>query len=174
MTSDNAENGPAGSPPSGLPPSRFGVGYTVGGAHDGPPAPTPTSPAPPPQQFTGPRVAGSDSGLRYPSPPPAAAPPPVQGHDGNWGQASPEQFAGQAYGAVIPKSRTTAGILGLLCGGFGAHSFYLGHTTKGILQIVVSVFTCGIGSLWGGIEGILILVRNQNYLTDARGIPLVD
>ena len=68
------------------------------------------------------------------------------------------------------KSRMVAGILGILLGSLGVHSFYLGHTTRGVLQIVVTICTLGIGGLWGFIEGILILVGNIN--TDAQGRPL--
>jgi hypothetical protein len=77
-------------------------------------------------------------------------------------------------GSTAPKSRMTAGILGILLGGFGVHNFYLGFTNKAILQIVVTIFTCGIGSIWGLVEGILILTKNENYLVDANGVPLVD
>ena len=84
----------------------------------------------------------------------------------------PTPAPGAAAGA--PKSRMVAGILGILLGGLGIHNFYLGYTNKAILQIVVTIFTCGIGSIWGLIEGILILTKNQNYLTDANGVPLVD
>lgn len=73
-----------------------------------------------------------------------------------------------------PKSRVAAGLLGILLGGFGAHNFYLGYTNKAILQLVLTIFTCGIASLWGLVEGILILTKNENYLTDANGVPLVD
>jgi hypothetical protein len=31
-----------------------------------------------------------------------------------------------------------------------------------------------VGSVWGLVEGILILVKNENFLTDANGIPLID
>ncbi len=87
-----------------------------------------------------------------------------------WGQ-----YASQAAPATYqPKSRVAAGILGILLGGFGVHNFYLGYTNKAILQIVVTIFTCGIGSLWGLVEGILILTKNPSYLTDANGVPLAD
>ena len=46
------------------------------------------------------------------------------------------------------KSRVVAGILGIILGGLGVHRFYLGNIWIGILQIVVSVFTLGIGTLW--------------------------
>jgi len=70
------------------------------------------------------------------------------------------------------KSKLVAGLLGILLGGIGVHNFYLGNTTRGIIQIIVTFVTCGIGSLWGLIEGILILCGNIN--TDANGNPLTD
>ena len=73
-----------------------------------------------------------------------------------------------------PKSRVAAGVLGILLGGFGVHRFYLGYTNIGIIQILVTIFTCGLGSIWGFVEGILILVKNENFLTDANGVPLAD
>ena len=72
------------------------------------------------------------------------------------------------------KSRVVAGILGIVLGGFGVHSFYLGKTGVGIAQIAVTIVTCGIGSIWGFIEGILILVGSPSYSTDAHGRPLRD
>lgn len=76
--------------------------------------------------------------------------------------------------AVKPegKSKMAAGLLGIFLGGWGVHSFYLGYTGKGIAQIFVTLFTCGIGAIWGVIEGILILTGSIN--TDANGNPLVD
>jgi len=70
------------------------------------------------------------------------------------------------------KSKIVAGLLGILLGGFGIHRFYLGFIGIGVIQIIVTFATCGIGSLWGFIEGILILVGNMN--TDAEGRPLSD
>jgi TM2 domain-containing membrane protein YozV len=60
------------------------------------------------------------------------------------------------------KDKTTAGILGILLGGFGVHHFYLGSTTAGIIEIVVTCVTCGIGALLGLVEGVLLLVMDQN------------
>ena len=68
------------------------------------------------------------------------------------------------------KSKLVAGLLGIFIGGFGVHNFYLGYTSKAVIQIVVSLLTCGIGSLWGFIEGIMILAGSIN--TDANGVPL--
>ena len=70
---------------------------------------------------------------------------------------------------VEQKSKLAAGLLGIFLGGFGVHNFYLGYTGKGIAQIVLS-FCCGIGVIWGFIEGIMILCGSIK--TDAKGIPL--
>jgi hypothetical protein len=49
----------------------------------------------------------------------------------------------------------------------------LGYVGIGIAQIFVTIFTLGLGGLWGFIEGILILVKS-GILVDAYGIPLAD
>ena len=64
---------------------------------------------------------------------------------------------GPINNGVTPKSKLVAGLLGIFLGGWGVHNFYLGYTKKGILQIVLTIVTCGIAALWGLIEGILIL-----------------
>ena len=63
-----------------------------------------------------------------------------------------------------------AGLLGVFLGGWGIHRFYLGYTGIGVAQIFVTLFTCGIGGLWGFIEGIMILAGSFNQ--DAQGRPL--
>ncbi|HIZ83368.1 MAG TPA: TM2 domain-containing protein [Firmicutes bacterium] len=78
----------------------------------------------------------------------------------------------QAPPMAQQKSKMAAGLLGIFLGGWGIHNFYLGFTTRAIIQIVVTVCTCGIGALWGFIEGILILTGSIN--ADANGIPLRD
>lgn len=70
------------------------------------------------------------------------------------------------------KSKIVAGILGILFGSIGIHNFYLGNTKRGIIQIIVTLFTFGLGGIWGFVEGILILVGNIS--TDANGVPLKD
>ena len=47
--------------------------------------------------------------------------------------------AGPSSGAPGSKSRTTAGILAILLGAFGAHKFYLGRTTPGLVMLAVWV-----------------------------------
>lgn len=76
----------------------------------------------------------------------------------------------------VQKSRTTAGILGILLGFVGAHRFYLGDKGWGVLQVAVFVltfaFTFGLVALWGVIEGIMILCKANTFSRDAAGVPL--
>lgn len=53
------------------------------------------------------------------------------------------------------KSKTTAGVLGILLGSVGGHYFYMGKTGKG----VACLLTC-----WSGIPGIIGLVKGIQYL----------
>lgn len=82
--------------------------------------------------------------------------------------------------AADGKSRIVAGLLGIFLGALGLHNFYLGYTSRGLTQILVSIiggiFSCGIAtvavSIWGLVEGIQILCNKIN--TDADGNPLKD
>ena len=88
--------------------------------------------------------------------------------------------AGPAPAGTEQKSKLVAGLLGIFLGALGIHRFYLGYNTIGIIQVVVSVVvgipTCGIAtaavSIWGLVEGILILTGSINR--DAKGVPLKD
>jgi TM2 domain-containing membrane protein YozV len=64
------------------------------------------------------------------------------------------------------KNKLVAGLLGILLGGFGVGRFYTGHIGMGVAQLVVTLVTCGLGALWGIIDGILILVNGGE---DAQG-----
>lgn len=77
---------------------------------------------------------------------------------------------------VQGKSKLAAGLLGILLGYLGVHNFYLGNTGKGVAQLLITILTCGAGSIvsgiWGLVEGIQILTGLIN--TDANGVPLSD
>jgi TM2 domain-containing membrane protein YozV len=48
----------------------------------------------------------------------------------------------------------------------GIGRMYMGYTGMGVAQLLVTVFTCGLGALWPFIDGILILVGDP---TDVEG-----
>lgn len=56
--------------------------------------------------------------------------------------------------AVSDKSRVLGGFLNLIP---GVGRMYLGYFAIGVLQLLVSMFTCGFGYLWPLIDAILIL-----------------
>ena len=86
-----------------------------------------------------------------------------------WPLMTTPHYPGAA--GVSDKSKLVAGLLGIFLGGFGVGRFYIGDTKTGVLQLVVSVLTCGIGGIWGFIDGILLLVRGG---VDGQGRPLRD
>lgn len=70
--------------------------------------------------------------------------------------------------------KIAAGICGILLGGLGIHKFILGYTKEGIIQIVITICTCGFGSLLGLIEGIIYLTKSDEefsriYVQNKKG-----
>ena len=115
---------------------------------------------PPPQQPGYPQQGYPQQGY-----PPAGYPVAPYG-------ASPQAPYGIHPGTGLPysdKQKLVAGLLQIFLGGFGIGRFYLGDTKIGVWQIVVTVLTCGIGSLWGFIDGIIILATDSK---DVNGLPL--
>ena len=86
------------------------------------------------------------------------------------GMASSQVSVDSNYNNPEAKSKLIAGLLGIFLGCWGIHNFYLGYTNRGIIQIFVTLITCGIGGLWGFVEGILILTGSINC--DSNGVPL--
>ena len=67
-----------------------------------------------------------------------------------------------------------AGILGIVIGSLGIHKFILGYTQEGIIQIVITIVTCGLGGIIGLIEGIIYLTKTdeefyQTYQVGKKG-----
>ncbi|MDP0489493.1 MAG: TM2 domain-containing protein [Verrucomicrobiota bacterium JB023] len=62
--------------------------------------------------------------------------------------------------------KLVAGILGILLGGFGVHKFYLGYQKEGIIQLVVTLLSCGIAHIVGIIEGVLYLTKTDQEFVD--------
>lgn len=72
------------------------------------------------------------------------------------------------------KSKIAAGLLAIFLGTLGIHNFYLGYTGKAVLQLLLTLLTCGMGAIitgiWSLIEGILIFTGSID--TDAYGVEL--
>lgn len=122
--------------------------------------------------------------------PPQYAPPGPG--NASWSQATgsaqphywtpPSQFGqsglspyGPAHGQS-DKSKVAAGLIALFFGAFGVHRFYLGYTTIGIVQLVMTVLSpctlfisLAVSSVWALIDAILIFTGS---LPDADGREL--
>lgn len=62
------------------------------------------------------------------------------------------------------RNRTVAGVLSILIPGGGR--FYLGYSALGVIQLMLTIVTCGTIHIWSIIDGILILsgqVRIDGY-----------
>jgi TM2 domain-containing membrane protein YozV len=70
-----------------------------------------------------------------------------------------------------PSKRTMAGILAIVLGAFGAHRFYLGDTTGGLIRIATNLLC--LGGVIGLIEGIIYLTKtdadfHQTYIVEKK------
>lgn len=48
-----------------------------------------------------------------------------------------------------------------MLGGFGVHKFILGYTKEGVLQILMSFFSCGLVGIIPFVEGIIYLTKSD-------------
>ncbi len=125
-------------------------------------------------------VGGTEPTAPLEPPPAGQYPPPPPGP----GYAQPGYAPpGPAYGAqyqapygIDPKtglpfsdkSKLVAGLLQVLIP-IGIGRFYTGHTGLGVAQLLVTLFTCGVGAIWPFVDGIITLVSDPR---DATGRPL--
>ena len=81
---------------------------------------------------------------------------------------------GQPFAAGAPKQWIVAVLLAFFLGTLGIHNFYLGYTTKGIIQLILTITVIGapIAAIWAFIEFIMIIARAGSYAYDAQGQPL--
>jgi len=65
----------------------------------------------------------------------------------------------------IASKKVAAGVCGILIGGLGIHKFILGYTNAGLIMLLVSILTCGIGwipmTIIGLVEGIMYLTKSD-------------
>lgn len=70
--------------------------------------------------------------------------------------------------------KVVSGVLAIVIGSLGIHKFYLGYTTEGIIQLVVTIVTCGLGGIIPFVEGIIYLTKSdeefyQTYQVGKKG-----
>ena len=103
--------------------------------------------------------------------------PGYQGYSSHPGYQN-SAMAPQDWRALGADKKIAAGILGILVGTLGIHKFVLGYTTEGLIMLLVTVLTCGIGGIIftpiGLVEGILYLVKSdeefvKTYIQNKRG-----
>lgn len=79
------------------------------------------------------------------------------------------------------RSRGIAALLAILLGAFGAHYFYLGKTTAGIVFLLISLISCGILGVFvqvaAIVQGILMFTMTdeafvQKYCNPSNNFPL--
>ena len=75
------------------------------------------------------------------------------------------------------KNKVLAALFGIFLGCFGVHNFYLGYTNKAVAQLILGTagwVLCGLGpiiaSVWGFVEGIMILTGSINKDADGNDL----
>lgn len=116
-------------------------------------------------------------------PPPSGYQPPQYGQGGNYStgyyQPVKMDYPPQGY---QQKSRLAAALLAFMFGTFGVHNFYLGFKNRAVIQLVVSIvgafLTCGVATaaiaIWGFVEGVQLIIGNEEHRYDGNGVILRD
>ncbi|MEU7633309.1 NINE protein [Nocardia sp. NPDC049220] len=200
MTDPYQQNPGAGGPQYGTPGTGPDLSkpqdtpsqpqYTPPSGPDGPPQYSPAPGAydqpqhtPPPSPYGQPQYGpptgpygqpqyGQPAGP-YGQQPGGYPPAPYYGGPQGYNPNDPEAPWGRdPYGVPLSdKQKLIAGLLQIFLGGFGVGRFYLGYNGLGVAQLLVTIVTCGLGSIWGLIDGIMILVGK---VPDSNGLPLRD
>jgi TM2 domain-containing membrane protein YozV len=86
-------------------------------------------------------------------------PPPLSG------SAPPTLVAPPSTSVARDSNRIAAGVCGILLGGLGVHKFILGYTGAGLIMLLITLLTCGLGywviHIIGLIEGIIYLCKSD-------------
>ena len=105
-------------------------------------------------------------------PPPGQAPPPGYGPPppGYYGYnpAAPYGVHPRSGVPFSDKQKLVAGLLQILVP-LGIGRMYIGDVGLGVAQLLITLFTCGIGALWPFIDGIVMLTGDP---VDSDGRPL--
>lgn len=141
------------------------------------------------QETQNPQPAPDANGQQNPGqgyqapPPPSGYQPPQYGPNGNYSpgyyQPVKMDYPPQGY---QQKSRLAAALLAFMFGTFGVHNFYLGFKNRAVIQLVVSIvgffLTCGVATaaiaIWGFVEGVQLVIGNEEHRYDGNGVILRD
>jgi TM2 domain-containing membrane protein YozV len=98
---------------------------------------------------------------------------PVRRRDEDEDDDRPRRKKGGRVPEDVGSKKMVAGILGILLGAWGVHKFYLGFIGPGVIQIVLTILTCGVGGILGLIEGIIYLTKSdedfyETYIVDQK------
>jgi TM2 domain-containing membrane protein YozV len=58
--------------------------------------------------------------------------------------------------------KMVAGLTGIFLGSLGIHKFVLGYTRAGVIMLVITLVTCGFGSI---VTGLIGLIEGIIYIT---------
>jgi len=66
--------------------------------------------------------------------------------------------------------KLAVGLAAIFLGAFGVHKFILGYTQAGLVMLLISLLTCGVGAfvmgVVGVVEGILVLSKTPQEFAD--------
>ena len=60
------------------------------------------------------------------------------------------------------EKKVLVGVLAIILGALGIHKFVLGYQKEGLIMLLVSVLTCGVGA---SVMGVIGLIEGIMYLT---------
>ena len=109
-------------------------------------------------------------------PPPAGGAPPPLPNRGRLRDLDPG-YDPEPLQSEAQNKKIAAAICGILIGSFGIHKFILGNNTAGLIMLLVTLLTCGVGGLVmhviGIAEGIIYLTKSdedfyQTYIVEQK------